>query len=148
MERTCKHKAQHSRPPAAESLPERRKHEPWPPPFCRHPLGLSPSSLPTSTLVHLISRGHGLLRSKRHCTGHEIYTNHIHIVLNNTFQQQHNIFKVALQVYLRHSRERGRPEVPAHGCDAHGWLVHRDCDTGNPVSWCAQPSAPWTADAR
>ena len=51
MERTCKHKAQHSGPPAAESLPERRKHEPWPPPSRRHPLGLLPRPYTAASLL-------------------------------------------------------------------------------------------------
>jgi len=38
MARTREHKAEHAGPPTAESLPERRKQEPWPPPSCRPPL--------------------------------------------------------------------------------------------------------------
>jgi hypothetical protein len=53
MGRTCEHKAEHAGPPTAESLPERCKQEPWPPPSCRHPL--SPHPRPLAVTSHLTS---------------------------------------------------------------------------------------------
>jgi hypothetical protein len=53
MGRTCEHKAEHAGPPTAESLPERCKPEPWPPPSCRHPL--SPHPRPLAVTSHLTS---------------------------------------------------------------------------------------------
>jgi hypothetical protein len=55
MERTCEHKAEHAGPPTGESLPERCKQEPWPPPSCRHPL--SPHPRPLAVTGHLTSSG-------------------------------------------------------------------------------------------
>jgi len=47
------HKAEHAGPPTTESLPERCKQEPWPPPSCRHPL--SPHARPLAVTSHLTS---------------------------------------------------------------------------------------------
>jgi hypothetical protein len=51
--RTCEHKAEHAGPPTAESLPERCKRKPWPPPSCRSPL--SPHPRPLVVTGHLTS---------------------------------------------------------------------------------------------